>query len=98
MAGKKKGGNDVQLSKTARASKGKVKDQSFQASGELPRVVSLCQGEYAYVRDPRDGKNHHLKVGSDAWFAALEGVTAHPQGQRVKDEAVKLGFPVELPE
>lgn len=84
-------------SKTARASmmKGKGKrDEGFIASGEMDRVISLNGGEYIYLLDPRDGRTHHLRVGSPKYQTVVTGVLTSNHGERVRVEMVTKGFPL----
>lgn len=98
MAGKNKG-NDQVLSKTAQRSKGKVKDQGFQASWECPRVYSLAGGTYARILDPRDGRSKHLAVGSDSYFEVVSQiVAAEPHGHKMAAEIERMGFPLPVAE
>lgn len=94
MAGKKRKSiqDDVKLSKTARASKGKKKDEGFIASGDCDRIISLNGGTYAYVLTP-DGKTHHVKVFSDKFNFLVEGlVTNEKHGARTRTQLDKLGW------
>lgn len=93
MAGKKKNVvDDAHLSKTARASKGKKKDEGFIASGDCDRIISLNGGTYAYVLTP-DGKTHHVKVGSDKYVSLIEPlVTNEKHGARTRAQLDKLGW------
>lgn len=96
MGGKiKKGKFDAPLSKTARASKGKKKDEGYQPSGELDRFVPLARGEYAYLRDPRDGRTLHLRVGSDKWNTVIGELLGSVHGNRIKAQLIKFNFPNE---
>jgi hypothetical protein len=42
----------------------KKADDVFQPSGEVRRIISLAQGEWAYVFD-MDGRMHHVRTTSD---------------------------------
>lgn len=99
MAGKKV--EDTQgMSKTARASsmkKGGKKEGFIPAAPEnMDRIISLAGGEYLYLMDPRDGKTHHLRTGSEKYFATLESVFASDHGIHVRNELARKNFP--LPE
>jgi hypothetical protein len=94
MAGKKKAVvDDSHLSKTARASKGKKKDEGFIASGDMERIIPLCNGEWAYVLDPRDGKTHHVRVNSEKWSSLIGPLLEDPKhGTRIQVQIAKLGW------
>lgn len=95
MAGKKRNSiqDDVKLSKTARASKGKKKEEGFQASGDMDRIIPLDGGRWAYLLDPRDGRTHHLRVGSDLWSSLVGELLADEKhGPRVRNQLEKLGW------
>lgn len=94
MAGKKKAVvDDSHLSKTARASKGKKKEEGFIASGDMERIIPLCGGEWAYVLDPRDGRTHHVRVGSEKWNDLTGALLEDPKhGSRIQAQIVKLGW------
>ena len=93
MAGKKRSQmQDVQLSKTARASKGKKKEEGFIASGDVDRIISLSGGTYAYVLTP-DGKTHHVKVHSDQWNELIDRFREDDRfGSKVLAQIEKLGW------
>lgn len=92
MAGKKKVVDDAHLSKTARASKGKKKDEGFIASGDCDRLIPLNGGTHAYVLTI-DGKTHHVKVYSDEWNTLVEPlVTNEKHGARTRAQLDKLGW------
>lgn len=93
MAGKKKVVDDSHLSKTARASKGKKKEEGFIASGDMDRIIPLCGGEWAYVLDPRDGRTHHVRVGYPKWNELMSVLVDDPKhGARIKTQLDKLGW------
>ena len=94
MAGKKRNQiQDVPLSKTARASKGKKKEEGFQASADMDRIIPLDNGRWAYVLDPRDGRTHHLRVGSDLWTSLVGEIVSDERfGERVRKQLDKLGW------
>lgn len=96
MGGKRKVSNDtVGMSKTARASLAKKgKSEGFLASGELDRVYSLGGGEYARILDPRNGKSHHVRVGSAPYDLVVTELLATNHGEKVRTELVKLRFPL----
>lgn len=100
MAGKKKNTNDEGLGKTARASalkKGGKKEGFIPAAPEnMDRIISLAGGNYLYLMDPRDGKTHHLRTGSEKYFVTLVSVFSCEHGDSVRNELVRKGFP--LPE
>jgi hypothetical protein len=94
MAGtKKKKFDDAPVSKTARASatKGKKKDEGFIASADMDRIIPLNGGTWAYVLDPRDGKTHHLRVGSETWDAMINALLEDPRfGPKVQSQLTSL--------
>lgn len=96
MAGKKKGNDDAGMSKTARASslkKGGKKEGFIPAAPEhMKRIVSLGGGSHAYLMDPRDGKTHHLAVGSEKWDALLLTLADTDHGVHIEAEIRKLGW------
>lgn len=94
MAGKRKHvQDDVKLSKTARASKGKKKEEGFQASGDMDRIIPLCGGEWAYVLDPRNGVTHHLRVGSKQWNIIINELLDDPKhSARIDAQIKRLGW------
>lgn len=82
-------------SKTARASmsKGKKKEEGFIASGDMERIVSLCNGEWAYVMDPRDGRTHHVRVNSEKWSNLIGPLLEDPKhGTRIQAQLDTLGW------
>lgn len=82
-------------SKTARASMAKGKKQEgFIASGEMDRVIPLAGGEYCYLLDPRDGRTHHLRTGSDKYETVVNGVLASNHGERLRGEMAQKGYPL----
>lgn len=82
-------------SKTARASMAKGKKQEgFIASGEMDRIISLSRGEYLYLLDPRDGRTHHLRTGSDKYQDMVTAILNTGHGERLSAELVKKGFPL----
>jgi hypothetical protein len=93
MAGKRKNvQDDVKLSKTARASKGKKKDEGFIASGDVDRIISLNGGTYAYILTI-DGKTHHVRVGSDKYNILIDAlVVDEKHGARTRAQLDKLGW------
>lgn len=94
MAGKKRRSqvDDVKLSKTARASKGKKKEEGFIASGDCDRIISLNGGKNAYILTT-DGKTHHVTVGSDKCNSLLEALVSDDKhGARASAQLVKLGW------
>lgn len=93
MAGKKKV-NDEGLGKTARASTQKKggKQEGFKASGDMDRIISLNNGEHAYLLDPRNGSTHHLKVNSDRWVALVQDLLETEHGDRIERELERLGW------
>jgi len=97
MAGKKmKGGDDAGMSKTAKASSLKKggKTEGFQASGELNRMYSLGGGSYTRILDPRNGKSHHLRVGSPSYDEVLNGLLNDAKyGEKFRGELIRLDFP-----
>lgn len=99
MAGKKKNTNDEGLGKTARASALKKggKKEGFLYSGDMKRVVSLGGGTYCYLMDPRDGKTHHLQVGSSKYYNVVSGLIESDHGGRIVAELEGLNFPFALP-
>lgn len=70
----------------AKVKANKKHDEGFQPSHELDRLVSLAGGEFAYLRDPRDGRLHHLRVGSPRWDLFLEELLNSPHGPRILKE------------
>lgn len=92
---KKKIDTGVQ-SKTARASmaKGKGKQEGFVASGEMDRIISLADGNYLYLLDPRDGRTHHLQVNSAQYETIVTEVLESSHGERVHTELAQKGFPI----
>lgn len=102
MAGKKKQHDDGAQSKTSRASslkKGGKKEGFIPAAPEhLDRIVSLGGGSYIYLLDPRDGKTHHLAVGSERYNETITTVLASETGDFVRAELVRKGFPVPVTE
>lgn len=93
MAGKRKHvQDDVKLSKTARASKGKKKEEGFIASGDVDRLISLNGGSFAYILTT-DGKTHHVRVGSDQFNSLIEIlVNDDKHGARTRLQLAKLGW------
>lgn len=99
MAGKKKGNDDsVGMSKTARASSLKKggKQEGFIAAApeHMDRIVSLGGGSHIYFLDPRNGKTLHLRVGSEAYNAAIISVLASSHAANVTAELTRKGFPI----
>lgn len=92
MAGKKKNVQDAPQSKTARASLGKKKAEGFQASADMDRFISLGGGTYVYLSDPRDGKTHHLQVGSDRYNLVITELLDSVHGERIRTEMLVKGF------
>lgn len=93
IASKKKVDAGGPVSKTARASKAKKKEEGFIASGDMDRIIPLCGGEWAYLLDPRDGSTHHLRVGSDKWNSLVEILREDPKhGERLKKQLTRLGW------
>lgn len=92
MAGKKKNVQDAPQSKTARASLGKKKAEGFQASADMDRFISLGGGTYCYLSDPRDGKTHHLEVGSDRYNRVVTDLLDSTHGDRIRTEMLKKGY------
>lgn len=93
IASKKKVDAGGPISKTARASKAKKKEEGFIASGDMDRIIPLCGGEWAYLLDPRDGSTYHLRVGSDKWndlIGILIDDSKH--GDRIQNQLTKLGW------
>lgn len=93
---KKKKVVEEPTSKTARASmkKGQKKDEGFKASGEMPRIISLNNGDHAYLLDPRDGRTHHLAVGSQKWFTLIAELADTPHWPGIHTEIQALGWAV----
>jgi len=82
-------------SKTARASmaKGKKKEEGFIASGDMERIIPLCNGEWAYVLDPRDGRTHHVKVDGESWMSLIIPLVEDAKhGARIKAQIESLGW------
>lgn len=80
-------------SKTAKRSRGKTKEEGFIASADMDRIIPLCGGEWAYILDPRDGRTHHLRVGSDKWNELIEVLFADERhNNRVRTQLDKLGW------
>jgi hypothetical protein len=93
IASKKKVDAGGPVSKTARASKAKKKEEGFIASGDMDRIIPLCDGEWAYLLDPRDGKTHHIRVGSEKWNNLIEIlVNDVKHGDRIRNQIVTLGW------
>lgn len=84
----KKAAADVVVSKTARvSSRNRTKEEAFKASGDMNRIVSLANGEFAYLMDPRDGKTHHLATDSQEWADLIETLLADAtHGPRIEAE------------
>lgn len=98
MAGKKKV-QDEAVNKTARKNqqKGKSQDSFIPAAPEnLRRIISLGGGTHAYLLDPRDGKTHHLAVGSDKWNALLADLAETKHADHINAELEALGWRTEL--
>ncbi len=93
MAGKKRSQiQDVPVSKTARASRGKKKEEGFIASGDVDRIISLNGGSHAYVLST-DGKTHHVKVGSHRWNdLVIDLISDEKHGARTRAQLAKLGW------
>ena len=89
MAGKK----NFQESTNKSAKAGKKKEEGFQACPEVNRIIPLSGGEYAYLLDPRDGRTHRLRVGSDAWDRVTQELFLTTYGPRIQAELEKLGWP-----
>lgn len=72
MAGKPK---NPDISKTAKRSVGKGKEQSFiaAAASDLNRIISLCNGEWAYVLD-LNGRTHHVKTNSEKYLELIQEI------------------------
>jgi len=80
-------------SKTAKRSRGKIKDEGFIASGDLDRIIPLSGGEWAYVLDPRDGLTHHVRVGSVKWNSLVIDLIADERfGSKIQAQIAKLGW------
>lgn len=96
MAGKKVKRDDGALqSKTAKRSVGKKAAEGFLASGDMDRIIPLCGGEWAYVLDPRDGKTHHIRVGSNKWTTVINDLLASDKfGARIESQLNKLGWEI----
>jgi hypothetical protein len=62
------------VNKTAKknATKGKAKSDAFIPSPDVSRIIPLCNGEWAYVLNPTNGRTHHLKVDSDEYRNLIE--------------------------
>jgi hypothetical protein len=67
----------------------KVKEV-YQPSGDVRRIVSLCNGEWAYIADEL-GKNHHLKTSSDEFAEKCRAVD-EALGGRITRELQQLGW------
>lgn len=92
MAGKaKKSKEEGAQSKTARASMrtggGK---ETYQASGDVARIVPLGGGTGAYVLDPRNGKTLRQKVGSEEFVEVLVALVDAGYGDRVRRDLADL--------
>lgn len=96
IASKKKVDAGAASSKTARASmaKGKGKQEGFIASGEMDRIISLAGGQYLYLLDPRDGRTHHLRTGSDKYNSFVSALLGSTHGPRIQAELASKGFPL----
>jgi hypothetical protein len=96
VAGKKKGLNDDGLGKTARASalkKGGKREGFIPAAPEnLKRVISLNNGQHAYILDPRDGKTHHLQVRGAAWNVLIGDLMETEYAAQFDAEIKALGL------
>lgn len=88
IAPTKKAAADVVQSKTARvSSRNRNKEEAFKASGEMNRIISLANGEFAYLLDPRDGKTWHLATDSQEWANLIEDLLKDPtHGPRIEAE------------
>lgn len=88
IAPTKKAAADVVQSKTARvSSRNRNKEEAFKASGEMNRIISLANGEFAYLLDPRDGKTWHLATNSQEWANLIENLLQDPtHGPRIEAE------------
>lgn len=93
MAGKKRSSiQDVPMSKTARASKGKKKEEGFIASGDVDRIIPLNNGQHAYVLTT-DGRTHHVKVYSEEWYSLTEALISDDKhGNRTRAQLDRLGL------
>lgn len=93
MAGKK---IEEAVNKTARKNQQKgSKHDGFICHADMERIISLGGGSHMYLLDPRDGKTHHLQVGSvkyDEFFTAI--LLDEKHGVRVRTELAKKGFPM----
>ncbi|HLF40858.1 MAG TPA: hypothetical protein VI854_05210 [Acidimicrobiia bacterium] len=91
MAGKAKNKDEGQQSKTARASMrtggGK---ESYQASGDVARIVPLGGGTGAYVLDPRNGRTLRHQVGSEDFIEVLIALVDAGYGDRVRRDLSDL--------
>lgn len=101
MAGKKKHTDDVGMSKTARASSmkkggGKAGDFIAAAPEHMNRIIPCGGGEYAYLLDPRNGKTHHARVGSDKWNTLIAELAETNHAVHINAELEKLGWLKEL--
>lgn len=80
-------------SKTARSmAKKALQEETFKASPDIDRIISLCKGEWAYLQDPRTGKLLHIKVGSDNWNQLMEGLMTTTHAAKIQGELEKLGW------
>jgi hypothetical protein len=82
-------------SKTAKRSQARKKEEGFQASGDMDRIIPLCGGEWAYLLDPRDGRTYHVRVGSDKWNSLIGDIAADPDPQysmKIQKQLNKLGW------
>ncbi len=93
MAGKKRSQiQDVPVSKTARASRGKKKEEGFIASGDVDRIIPLNNGQHAYVLTP-DGRTHHVKVNSEKWNSlVIDLISDEKHGARAREQLARLGW------
>jgi hypothetical protein len=83
------------VSKTAKASMGKGKNEGFKASGDMNRIISLNNGEFAYLMHPGSGLTYKLKVGTHSWNNMLLNLLEDVEhGPRIEKELKELGWQI----
>lgn len=91
MAGKAKNKDEGLQSKTARASmRGAGGKETYQASGDVTRIVPLGGGTGAYVLDPRNGRTLRHTVSSEEFVEVLLALVDAGYGDRVRRDLADL--------
>lgn len=96
MVVKKKNLEEPSNKKARAALARKEKQEKFQASGEMDRIISLSNGEYLYLLNPTNGKTHHLRTGSEKYELILTELLNSNHGNNIRNEILEKGFPLPL--